>query len=318
MLSRTADNLYWLARYVERADYLARVLDAAQRLATLPSTYGGQGTEWESALLSAGALEAFKEIYETVDEQNVTLFLAYDSRNPASIVNCIELARNNARGVRTALTAETWDTINGGWLDLRRYVAEAAGGKVDREKTRRFLDFAKKFALDFDGTAFRTMLRNDSYWFMRLGHYMERADNTARLLDVKYHVLLPDEEAVGGSLDYFQWTAILRAASALNSYHWVYRESVKPWFVADFLILKRAMPRSFVSCYENIVQFLDEIGNAYGRQGPAQRHARSVLSGLEATSMKDIFDTGLHEFTESFLDNNNRLGTIIAEQYLLT
>ncbi len=318
MLSRTADNLYWLARYVERADYLARVLDAAQRLATLPSTYGGQGTEWESALLSAGALEAFKEIYETVDEQNVTLFLAYDSRNPASIVNCIELARNNARGVRTALTAETWDTINGGWLDLRRYVAEASGGKVDREKTRRFLDFAKKFALDFDGTAFRTMLRNDSYWFMRLGHYMERADNTARLLDVKYHVLLPDEEAVGGSLDYFQWTAILRAASALNSYHWVYRESVKPWFVADFLILKRAMPRSFVSCYENIVQFLDEIGNAYGRQGPAQRHARSVLSGLEATSMKDIFDTGLHEFTESFLDNNNRLGTIIAEQYLLT
>jgi uncharacterized alpha-E superfamily protein len=162
------------------------------------------------------------------------------------------------------------------------------------------------------------MLRNDAYWFMRLGHYIERADNTARLLDVKYHVLLPEHETIGGSLDYFQWTAILRAVSALTSYHWVYRDGVKPWLVADFLILKRAMPRSFISCYENIVQFLDEIGNAYGRQGPSQRHARSVMAGLDATSMKDIFDTGLHEFIESFLDDNNRLGNAIAEQYLLT
>ena len=318
MLSRTADNLYWLARYVERADYLARVLDAAQRLATLPSVYGGQGSEWESALLSAGALEAFQEHYDVADEKNVTAFLAYDTRNPASIVNCIEYARTNARGVRTALTAESWDTINGGWLDLKRFASGGPALAMDRDTVRRFLDFAKKLSLDFDGSAYRTMLRNDAYWFLRLGHYMERADNTARLLDVKYHVLLPESEEVGGSLDYFQWTAILRAVSAMTSYHHVYRESVKPWLVADFLILKRAMPRSFLTCYENIVVFLDEIASSSGRQGPAQRHARAVMAGLEATSMKDIFDTGLHEFIENFLDDNNRLGTIIAEQYLLT
>ncbi len=136
-------------------------------------------------------------------------------------------------------------------------------------------------SLRFDGSAYRTMLRNDAYWFSRLGVYIERADNTARILDVKYHLLLPAIEKVGGPLDYYQWTSILRTVSALTAYHWVYRENVKPWLVADLLILKDEMPRSLASCYENLVQNLDRIANAYGRQGPAQRHARTVRARLE-------------------------------------
>ena len=128
----------------------------------------------------------------------------------------------------------------------------------------------------FDGSAYRTMLRNDAYWFPRLGVYIERADNTARILDVKYHVLLPRDERVGGGLDYFQWTTILRAVSALTAYHWVYRESVKPWLVADLLILNRQMPRSLAACYENLVRYLDLIADAYGRQGASQRQARAI------------------------------------------
>jgi uncharacterized alpha-E superfamily protein len=160
------------------------------------------------------------------------------------------------------------------------------------------------------------MLRTDAYWFTRLGVHLERADNTARILDVKYHLLLPEAEHVGGPLDYFQWAAILRSVSALTSYHWVYRESVKPWLVADLLILKEEMPRSLASCYENIVANLDRMAAAYGRQGPAQRLARGIRTRLQNSRMDDIFQRGLHEFIQEFIADNNRIGTAISQQYL--
>jgi len=190
-------------------------------------------------------------------------------------------------------------------------------GQFDREELTRFLDFVKKTSLDFDGCAYRTMLRNDAYWFTRLGVYLERADNTARLLDVKYHVLLPESEVVGGSLDYFQWTAILRAVSAHTAYHWVYRQSIKPWLVADLLILKMEMPRSLIACYDNIVYFLDAIGRAYGIQGSSQRHARAVMERLQAASTREIFQSGLHEFITTFVEDNSRLSEAISTQYLV-
>jgi uncharacterized alpha-E superfamily protein len=161
------------------------------------------------------------------------------------------------------------------------------------------------------------MLRNDAYWFSRLGILIERADATARILDVKYHVLLPAKERIGGPLDYFQWAAILRAVSALTSYHWVYRESVKPWLVADLLILNRQMPRSLASCYENLSRYLDDMAQFYGRQGPAQRLARGMLAKFDNTSVEEIFQSGLHEFIQNFIIENNRLGGAITEQYLV-
>src|ERR1700740_994593 len=140
----------------------------------------------------------------------------------------------------------------------------------------RFLRWVQESSLRYDGSAYRTMLRNDAFWFSRLGVYMERSDNTARILDVKYHLLLPAQQHVGGPLDYFQWAAILRTVSALTSYRWVYRESLKPWLIADLLILNDEMPRSLASCYENLVRYLDQLARAHGRQGPAQRQARAV------------------------------------------
>jgi uncharacterized alpha-E superfamily protein len=243
-------------------------------------------------------------------------FLAFSEDNPSSIRNCIEYARTNARAVRTALTAEMWDAINSAWLDLQNFNGQGDAAH-DREETSRFLEFAKATSLVFDGSAYRTMLRNDAYWFSRVGLYIERADNTARILDVKYHVLLPETESVGGSLDYYQWTALLRSVSALTAYRWIYRESVQPWLVADLLILKQEMPRSLLACYDNLVRFLDEIGQAYGQQGPGQRHARQVMRRLEQASIKDIFQSGLHEFLTEFVEDNSRLGDILAQQYLL-
>jgi uncharacterized alpha-E superfamily protein len=316
MLSRAADNLYWLARYLERADYLARVIDATQRLSALPRAYGGAGTEWESALESSGAIESF-EPGKDMDEDSVVEFLVFDAANPSSIRNCIEFARTNARAVRTALTMEMWEGINSAWLELKRFEAARIPGRtLDLEELGRFLAFVKQTSLHFDGSSNRTMLRNDAYWFSRLGLCVERADNTARILDVKYHVLLPESETIGGSLDYFQWTAILRAVSAHTSYHWVYRQGIKPWLVADLLILRPEMPRSLSSCYENIVRYLDALGASHGSQGASQRHARSMLRRLTNQKIESIFQSGLHEFVTVFIGDNTHLGTAIAEQYL--
>jgi len=313
MLSRTADNLYWLARYVERAEYLARILEATQRLTALPIAYGGSTNEWESAVATAGCAGAFATSYAEANEETVTDFLAFSSANPSSIRNCFDVARSNARAVRTALTMEMWDAINGGWLEIRRFGA----GPASREDLARFLRLVQEYSLRFDGSAYRTMLRNDAFWFSRLGVFVERADNTARILDVKYHLLLPAHQHVGGPLDYFQWAAILRSVSALTSYHWVYRESLKPWLIADLLILNDQMPRSLASCYENMVRHLDQIAQVYGRQGPAQRQARAVRTRLQNSDMDAIFQRGLHEFIGEFVSDNNRLGSIIAQQYLM-
>ena len=313
MLSRTADNLYWLARYVERAEYLARILDTTLRLTTLPLAYVGESNEWESAVATAGCAAAFFAAHDEANEETVTEFLAFSTSNPSSIRNCFENARINARAVRTALTIEMWDSINSAWLELRRW----GNGPSSREEFARFLRWVLGSSLRFDGSAYRTMLRNDAYWFSRLGVHLERADNTARILDVKYHVLLPEEEHVGGPLDYYQWTSILRSVSALTAYHWVYRETLKPWLIADLLILNDSLPRSLASCYGNLVRNLDQIGVAYGRQGAAQRHARGVRNRLEHSHMDDIFQHGVHEFIQEFLADNWRLGEIITKQYLI-
>jgi uncharacterized alpha-E superfamily protein len=313
MLSRTADALFWLARYVERADNTARIIDAASRLAAMPISYAGESNEWESALAAAGALYAFEQVHDSADRDAVIGFLGFSADNPSSIKHCLGTARQNGRAERTALTGEMWEAINSGWLELRRF----DGARMDRDTLNEFLSRVKEACLQFDGSAYRTMLRNDAYWFLRLGVYLERADSTARILDVKYHLLLPEGARVGGGLDYFQWASILRSVSSLTAYRWVYHESLKPWLIADLLVLNEQMPRSLASCYENLCTFLDELSLAYGRQGPAQRVARSIRTRLQNATIADIFQKkGLHEFLTEFISDNTRLGQAITEQYL--
>ncbi len=310
MLSRTADNLFWLSRYVERADYLARILEATQRLSVLPVSYAGEGDAWHSALATAGCLNAFLAIYEKPTAETVTEFLAFSEQNPSSIRRCLETARFNARAVRTALTQEMWETINGAWLELQKTEATVPSN------LSRFTEWVKDVSLRIDGSGYRTMLRNDAYWFSRLGFFIERADNTARILDVKYHLLLPEHSKVGGGLDYAQWTSILRSVNALTAYRWVYRESLKPWLIADLLILNEELPRSLAACYKSVVDCLDSLGTAYGTQGKAQRQARTIHTALENGTIEQVFQTGLHEFLTGFIADNNRLGAAIVEQYL--
>lgn len=312
MLARTADNLFWLSRYVERAESLARILDVALRLATLPSAYAGTSNEWESALDIAMCRDAFFANHDVANQANVTQFIIAGVNNPSSIRGCIEIARHNARAVRTALTTEMWEILNDGWNEIQKLKFQNFTSK----DLAKFLAFVKEVSLRFDGAAYRTMLRTDHFWFQRLGMLVERADNTARLLDVKYHVVLPDAEPVGGGLDYFQWSALLRAVSALNSYHLIYAGGIKPWLVADFLILKPEQPRSLISSYESLNRVLDFLAERYGRQGPSQRLARQTYAGLQNLDIDTLFQTGLHEFLSQFLADNNRLGIALSEQYL--
>jgi uncharacterized alpha-E superfamily protein len=312
MLSRTADSLYWMGRYMERADFNARLLESAMRLASLPAD-DGAGGEWDSAIAISDVAEAFHAAHGAANEANVCAFLAFDADNPSSIRSCLAQARSNARAVRTALTSEVWESINEAWNEFNKLKPQ----RMDMQALARFLEWLKGVVRVYDGAVHRTQLRNDGYAFMRLGAAIERADNTARILDVKYHLLLPENEPVGGGLDYFQWSTILREVSALTAYRWVYRESIKPWLVADLLILNRQMPRSLMNCCDDIANQLDYLAGAYSRRGPAQRMAAAAVGRLAGLRIEQIFQSGLHEFIIRFLSENARLSTVIAEQYLL-
>ncbi|WP_375403030.1 alpha-E domain-containing protein [uncultured Sphingomonas sp.] len=312
MLSRTAGALFWTGRYVERADFVSRLVEATLRLAAMPSGYGGDVAAWRGALAAAGVDAPYAVAHPELAEVTALQYLSLDPLNPSSMRSCIEQARTNARAVRTALTAEVWEAINTAWLEVERF-GPALDGLVT---LNRLLDWVKAAVLSFDGANHRTMLRDDAYWFIRLGAAIERADNTARLLDVKYHLLLPRTEPVGGSLDYFQWTTILRTVSALTAYRHVYRDGVKPWLVADLLILNRTMPRSLSTCAHDSVRYLDQLAHVRGRRGPAHRQAVAIASRLSSANIEGIFAAGLHERIQDFLDDNNRLGELVAEQYL--
>lgn len=312
MLSRTASNLYWMGRYLERADFTARLIEATQRLAAFPSSYGGSTNAWESALAASWQTHAFAETGLAITEINVSEFLTLSTGNGSSIRSCLDTARANARTVRTALTEEAWEAINTVWLEVSRLGPHLA----NREETSHLLELVKQAVSAFEGAAQRTLLRSDAFWFINLGTAIERADNSARLLDVKYHLLLPRGESVGGSLDYFQWTTILRTVSALTAYRWVYRDSVKPWLVADLLILNHQIPRSLASCYEDIRRNLDLLAVQTGKRGPAHRLAAAGHTRLTSTNIDTVFSDGLHEFLTHFIVENNRLGEAIAKQYL--
>jgi uncharacterized alpha-E superfamily protein len=310
MLSRTAANLFWAGRYMERADFVSRLVDATTRLSALPSTYGGDPTAWSSAIAAAGVADSFAETHGEAEEAAVIQYLTVEPGNTSSIRSCVEHARGNARAVRTGLTREAWEALNGAWHEVQRF-----GVRLDPSRAAELTEAVQRTVSLFDGAAQRTMLRDDAYWFLQLGGAVERADNTARLLDVKYHLLLPRDEPVGGSLDYFQWATILRTVSALTAYRWVYRDSVKPWLVADLLIFNSRMPRSLSCCYDHIVQLIDHLGAGTGRRGPATRIASQMQLQLHERDIDQVFASGLHEFIQGFISDNNRLGAAIAEQF---
>jgi uncharacterized alpha-E superfamily protein len=309
MLARAAECMFWLARYMERMDALSRLMEAAQLMAGLSD----QAEEWKSTLIAAGCEEGYRAKHAIVTPERAARYLACDPENPSSILNCLEKARLNARAMRTMLTRDMWDAVNGAWLEGRRL------GPADfkPEVLPDTLDWARTVSTRFTGATQSTMLRNEIYSFVRLGASIERADNTARILDVKYHVLLPSYSGVGGMLDYYQWTSILRAVSAVRAYQWVYRDEVKPWNVAELLILRPEMPRSLRACYDDITECLDDIALVHGgARGECHRMAGAIAAQLRYGKIDGIFQSGLHEYLTELIERTGELGGHIHAFYM--
>ena len=307
MLSRTASNLYWLGRYLERAQFTARLLEATVLLDSLPT--GRSGNAWQSALAVLHATDGYAATGEGFTPFNVGRYLALSPANPSSIRSCLAIARDNARAARNAINREMWEAINASW----GYVRDRAspGGP------QTMLGFADRVKADSRGVggALNWMLRNESYSFIRLGLLIERGDNTARLIDVKYHLLLPEGAQVGGALDRDQWTTILQTVSARLAYRALYRDAPKPWLIADMLIFRHELPRSLVACATETLRDLQAIGARDGRQGEADRLARQREAALRRTNIDEVFQGGLHEFVGGFLRENIALDGAIASQF---
>ncbi len=309
LLGRTANGLYWLGRYIERAENMARLVDAGLRLALMRTEDASD--EWASVISSSGGRDAFQAKYSEYTAANVVDFLLRDLSNPSSVMCSIEQARLNARMVRTALTRETWEAINETWMSQKRALA----GSIDERDLPRILDGIKRETAQIRGAFHGTMLRNEIFDFTQIGIFVERADNTARILDVKYYVLLPSVAWVGSTLDNYQWESILRSVSAHRSYRWVYEADYRPTNIADFLILNRRMPRSLTFCSRMINESLNYLAEEYGERHECHATMEEILSTLKPGSIGEIFEEGLHEFLSAFIRRNNALGSQVARDY---
>lgn len=309
LLGRTANGLFWMHRYIERAENMARLVDAGLRMALTKTSDAPE--EWSSVVMSAGSQSGFAIKHNAYNADTVSDYLLRDRDNASSVASCIEVARSNARMVRTALTRESWESVNEAWMVMRTSLADP----IQESELPPVLDQIKRVTALMRGAFHGTMLRNENFDFARIGTFIERADNTARILDVKYYVLLPSISYVGTTLDNYQWESILRSVSAHRSYRWVYDVEYRPGNIADYLILNGRMPRSLHFCYRSIVDNLGYLAEDYGASPPCLSLAEKTLSTLRGNSISQIFEFGLHEFLNGFIVQNNRLAAEIAETY---
>ena len=309
MLSRVASNLYWMSRYVERAENTARVLDVTWRMSLLARDSSLQDQEWFAPLNITGTLFPYSGRHSEANAREVLHFMAIDPDNPSSIQACARQARENARAVRGAITSEMWEVLNSTWLEMQQ-MDEA---KMQARGISAFFDWVKERSHLFRGVTFGTLHRDDAYEFARLGTHMERADSTARILDVKYHVLLPSVKDVGGAVDYYQWSAVLRSVSAFESYRKVYRDVITPLKLAELLILRDDIPRSLRFCLRQVHETLGHVQNA--QSGETLRRAGQILSALQFGRISEIFAGGLHEYLTEFLQSMQDLSVHIQRSF---
>jgi uncharacterized alpha-E superfamily protein len=298
-----------MSRYVERAENTARLLDVTWRMSLLVKEPRLQDQEWFAPLNITGTLFPFSGRHATVCAREVLHFMALDPENPSSIHSCAKQARENARAVRGAITSEMWEVLNSTWLEMQSMDEE----KMQSRGVSAFFDWVKERSHLFRGVTFGTMHRDDAYEFTRLGTHMERADSTARILDVKYHILLPSVKDVGGAVDYYQWSAVLRSVSAFESYRKVYRDVITPLKLAELLILREDIPRSLRFCLTQVCTTLQKVRNA--QSGECLRQGGEIMSALQHGRISEIFAGGLHEYLTAFLDSMQDLSREIQASF---
>ena len=309
MLGKNANGLFWMYRYLERAENISRLIETGQRIALTRS--GATDDDWTSILKSAAQDHGFFTQHEEVSGAAAVDWMLRDTANPSSILSCIGAARQNARTVRTALTNEVWEAMNGVYMDVR----EALRRKVSDRDLPETLRAIRRGTGLVRGATHGTQLRSDTYDFMRIGTFLERADNTARILDVKYYVLLPSLRAVGSSVDNVQWETILRSVSALGGFRTAYGHTPDPQDIANFLILDKRMPRSLAYCVAKLQSNLGYLARSYDQTPQCVELADGIAEAYLNTEVTAIFDMGLHEFIQEFLGQLSRLGGQIQADF---
>ena len=309
MLGKTAGGLYWLFRYLERSENTARLIETGFRIAlTRPD---GSDDEWRSVLQTAAVRGLYEGLYGEVEEARAIDFLLRDRANPSSVLSSISEARQNARLTRTALTREVWEAINDAYMNLKDLLAQPVSAK----NLPAALATIRQHSALVRGAMHGTMLRTDIFDFCRLGTFIERADNTARILDVKYYVLLPQVAQVGSDLDNVQWETILRAVASHRSYRWLTGGEISPKGIADFLIFDTRMPRSLRFTMKKMAANLDYLAENYGTRHPCHDQMDVLLARLKHGTVDEVFDDGLHEFLTEFLSDIAALGSQIERDY---
>ncbi len=309
MLSRTADHLFWMSRYIERAENLARLLDVTWQMSLVPQSLDAANQNWNAIIALNSLEEAYDAKYAAVNAENVLNFMVRDADIQASIYNCLRLARENAHAVRGTITTEMWETLNATWLEAR----EKSFEQIMNAGVGEFFEWVKMRSSLSRGTTLGTLLQDEAYHFIRLGTLLERADNTARILDVKYHVLRPQGDE--GATDFYQWGALLRSVSAFEVYRKVYRDVITPERVTELLILRDHMPRSLHFCMNGVVKTLDLIANSHS--GETQRQVGLLHAQLHYGRVEDILAHGLHEWLSDFMDRIYMLGGGISKDFLV-
>jgi len=317
MLSRVADSLYWLARYTERADNLARLVEVnLQLLLDFQDLDNAKLKEhWDPVIRSTGDEERFYEIYNEANSQTVTDFLTFNRENPNSVIGCISAARENARMIRDQLSSELWETLNNLYLFLKSNNAKEvweSDGAYD------FYDRIKDHSLRFQGLVAATLPRDECYDFMQFGRFIERADKTTRMLDIKYHILLPNSSDVGGAVDTAQWVALLRAASAYDAYHAQYLANIEPANIAEFLIFSDSFPRSIRYCVTQINARLHNLsGCPWGNySNEAEKLTGKLLSDLTFSNIQDVISYGMHEWLDGCQARLNEISEATYQSYM--
>ena len=310
MLGRSANGIFWMFRYLERAENTARLLEAGFHMALTRGASGAQD-EWRSVLVTIGQEAGYRERFEDYTGHQVANYILRDRDNPASVLSMLGSARTNARAVRTALTREVWETTNETWMRLREMMARP----VRENDLGEVLAAVRNQTTLVRGAMEGTMLRNEIFNFARIGTFIERADNTARILDVKYHVLLPSAAWVGSSLDNAQWETVLRSVSGARAYRWLNGGTMDPRGIADFLILDGRFPRSLAFCYHKLSSNMASLAREYGGDMPSHGLVISARAWLEEMGIDRIFDTGLHEYIINFIAANQQVASAIAADY---
>jgi uncharacterized alpha-E superfamily protein len=315
MLSRTADHLFWLARYTERAENTARMMDVNYQTSLLPQSAEVAELGWKGLLSISELSHDYAARYGAVAARNVLNYMVRDESNPSSIISCLRAARENARAVRGSLTTEVWETHNDTWIELQNWIKTS---RFDAEPAK-FFEWVKYRSHLSRGVTLGTMLKDEAFHFLRIGTFLERADNTARLLDVKFHALQSDFYGAATSkdleYDFYHWSAILRSVSGFEVYRKVYRDVITPERVAELLILRRDMPRSLAACMEEVISNLKAVSNA--QSGDTERRAGKLHADLQFGRIDDILATGLHAYLTNFLERVADLGDGISRDFLI-